>query len=265
MALVRRTAVIGIRASSEVFAAPGQREPFACGSTPTRPEPAQDWPYGGSPSAAATPRAVGVATVSTAAIGPPPPLDDAAAVASPPASDRAIVLAFGLVAAGSVVAYAISQWSKVDPYRIGNSTAAFGILFVFAAAVERLLEPVTQRLPGRRAKADYERGLAGLANRDPATSVADVAAAKAHLDQARANRTVLTWGLATAVATVVCAAGGFFLLRILAEETHWDGVATWIDALVTGLIVGSGTKPLHDVISRLQTSTEKSDDPALKH
>jgi hypothetical protein len=29
-------------------------------------------------------------------------------------------------------------------------------------------------------------------------------------------------------------------------------VAVWVDALVTGLVVGSGTKPVHDVISRMQ-------------
>jgi hypothetical protein len=34
----------------------------------------------------------------------------------------------------------------------------------------------------------------------------------------------------------------------------WDpqSIPLWVDALVTGLVVGTGTKPLHDLISKLQ-------------
>jgi hypothetical protein len=31
-------------------------------------------------------------------------------------------------------------------------------------------------------------------------------------------------------------------------------VPPWIDALVTGLVVGSGTKPLHDLIIKAQAT-----------
>ena len=36
----------------------------------------------------------------------------------------------------------------------------------------------------------------------------------------------------------------------------------WADLLVTGLVVGAGTKPLHDLVSRLEKSKEKAQDPA---
>jgi hypothetical protein len=32
----------------------------------------------------------------------------------------------------------------------------------------------------------------------------------------------------------------------------------WVDLVVTGLVVGAGTKPLHDLISNIQTSASNS-------
>jgi hypothetical protein len=71
---------------------------------------------------------------------------------------------------------------------------------------------------------------------------------------------VIAWGLATAVATVVCSATGFYLMRALEAEPTWDGVARWVDALITGLIVGSGTKAVHDLFGLMQKG--KEDAPA---
>jgi hypothetical protein len=203
------------------------------------------------------------ATVAAVAAGPAGvPGAGAAAVPSMPASGLAVLLSFGLVLVGGFAAYELGVWHEVATFRVGNEMSAFGALFVFAAAVERLLEPLSQWLPGRTAKSDYERVIAAVANRHPTAGLNDVAAAKARMDRARANRTVVVWGLATAVATVVSSAGGFYLLRMLAETPDWGGVDKWVDALVTGLVVGSGTKPLHDVISRVQKGKERAEDPA---
>ncbi len=54
-------------------------------------------------------------------------------------------------------------------------------------------------------------------------------------------------------------AGGLYLLHSIAGES-WNGIPVWVDAIVTGIVVGSGTKPLHDVISRVQKNKEKSED-----
>lgn len=249
VALVRRAAVVGPQTSDElIHTAVGRVHVPPSGTL--HMHHANDW---------ADEAAVGVATVG----GPPssaPSADDAAAEPSPPASAVAILLALGLIAVGTTMAYLINLAGTVEPFRVGNQTTIFGILLVFAAAVERLLEPFTQRLPGRRAQAAYERAIVKVANGDRTTTLADVAAAKARVDRDRANRVVVVWGLATAVATVVCTGVGFFLLRALESDAHWDGVAQWIDGLVTGLIVGSGTKPLHDIVTRLQNSKEKAED-----
>jgi hypothetical protein len=199
-----------------------------------------------------------------AGIGPagPTPGGDAAAVRSMPASTMAVLSGFGMAALGLLGAYAFKATGHAAPaFQIGNQMSTFGALLVFAGAVERVLEPVSHWLPGRRTKADFEQAVAAMANRHPAVSLAQVAAAKARMDRARANRTVIVWGLATGFATVLSAWGGFYLLHMLSANPNWDMVPGWVDALITGLVVGSGTKPLHDVINRVQQTKEKAEDP----
>jgi hypothetical protein len=254
VALVRRGAVVGPQGTGHtVAAAVGHAQ------VPRKPgAPPMLGPHtvGGDGGQAA------VAAVAGPVSLPGAPGGDAAAVPSMPANAVAILLSFGLVGAGGVAAWQLGGWHPVSVFRVGNQMSAFGVLFVFAAAVERLLEPLSQWLPGRRTKDEYERMVAAVANRHPTMTLADVAGAKARWERARANRTVLVWGLATAVSTVASAAGGFYLLRMLSANADWQGVATWVDALVTGLVVGSGTKPLHDLISRVQKGKEQAEDPA---
>ena len=63
------------------------------------------------------------------------------------------------------------------------------------------------------------------------------------------------------LATLLAASSGFYLLRMLAADPGWNGVAVWADALVTGLVVGSGTKPLHDLINRMQHNANVTQTP----
>jgi hypothetical protein len=141
-----------------------------------------------------------------------------------PASIPAIIGAFAFVGVGLGVDYLLwrnnATTSVIHPE---DTTTVFAVTVVLAAGVERLIEPFT-RWVGR---------------------------SKDHV----ANRTVLIWGLATAVATLASAVSGFYLLHSVAGA-NWDGIPIWADALITGLIVGSGTKPVHDLITRAQgTST----------
>ncbi|MDG4805248.1 hypothetical protein O7634_00560 [Micromonospora sp. WMMD1120] len=69
--------------------------------------------------------------------------------------------------------------------------------------------------------------------------------------RARANRTIVAWGLAIGLATAASSAGVFCVLHAVAGG-DWNGVAVWVDAIVTGVMVGSGTKPLRDLINRAQ-------------
>jgi hypothetical protein len=180
---------------------------------------------------------------------------EAAVVASKGASPGSIVTAFALVVAGTAVAYGlIHSGLREKPFEVADQAAVYAALAVFAGAVERILEPFSSYLPGTRAREEYARVVAALANQEPGTTVRSVAQAKSRLVRAQANRTVLLWGLATGVAAVVSAAGGFYLLHLIAADNFATQIPTWVDALVTGLVVGTGTKPLHDLITRAQSS-----------
>jgi hypothetical protein len=197
---------------------------------------------------------------------PPPALiqAQAAAAGSGGANGLAVLGSFALAGLGAIGAFCVQRWgSNPVPLRLGNQTSVFALMFVFAAAVERLLEPFTQWLPGRKPKERLEQTVAAMANGNPAASIFDVAMAKAQVETAKGNRAILSWGLATGMATLVSSAGGFYVVRSLAESPDWSVIPKWMDALVTGLIVGSGTKPLHDWVARMQrTKDNAGDSPA---
>ncbi len=225
MALVRRASVMG--PSSGVYVGQAAVAPAV---------PAQPGPPGAPPPVAA-------------------PTPDAAAVPSKPASPVYVVLSFAIVALSTLVAWALWKTNHSgSPFKIGNQTSAYAGATAFAAAVERILEPFSQLVPGgRKAKAQYEQLVAALANKDPRVSLDAIAQAKAKMDHSTANRGVVLWGLATGLATIVSTVGGFYLLHMIAAPDWVDtNIPLWVDALVTGLVVGTGTKPLHDLITKLQ-------------
>ncbi len=227
MALVRRASVMG--PSSGVYVGQAAVPPVV---------PAQPGPPG-TPQPAVVPVA-----------------DAAAAAVSKPANIFFVLLSFVFVALGTLVAYILWKTNHTaTPFKIGNQTSAYAGATAFAAAVERILEPFSQLVPGgRKAKAEYEHLVAALTNKDPRVSLDSIAAARARMDHSTANRGVILWGLATGISTVVAAAGGFYLLHMIAAPDWTGGLPLWVDALVTGLVVGTGTKPLHDLISKLQNA-----------
>ncbi len=235
MALVRRTVTVG-RAS-----VPGAIQPTAI--------PHQS---GGSATGIAP---VPGAQVSGGPLGAPVPVQPgyevAAAVPSRPAMAWAMLSGLGLAGLGALGAWNINQLMAPSVFEVGNQMSTFAALFVFSAAVERVLEPFTRWMPGRTEQERYEKAVADMENGVPGATNA-AAHYKAAVDSARASRGVLMWGLATGVATVLSAGGGFYLLRLISANPGWNGVPVWVDALITGLVVGSGTKPVHDVVNRFQ-------------
>lgn len=181
----------------------------------------------------------------------------AAAVPSPPVGFGSVAVAYLFIAVSTIVAYLL--WSRrggTPAIHSADVGTMFGGLLAFAAAVERIIEPLSRLVPGRSATAHLESARAQAANRGAGIRQKDleaVALAEAEAARARANRAMLLWGLATAIATVFSTLCGFYLLHGIAGAA-WDGIPVWADALVTGLCVGSGSKPLHDVITRVQSS-----------
>jgi hypothetical protein len=186
--------------------------------------------------------------------------ENAAAVASMPAKSWAVVSGIGIAGIGAFAAWNINQLGAPPVFRIGDTMSTFGALFVLSAATERVLEPFSRWMPGRTEVERYERAVADLENGVPGAMNA-AAHYKAATDSARASKGILMWGIATFAATIFSASAGFYLLRMLSDNPSWNGVAPWMDALITGLVVGSGTKPVHDVIQRFQNSATSPQTP----
>lgn len=212
------------------------------GVTPRLAPPAQP---GGTHDEAAAP------TVPTS------PADaDSAAAPTQPAHLWAMLVGLGLAAVGLGSAYLITVYGSATPFQVSSEMSIFAGLVVVTAAVERFMEPFTRWMPGKTAQHRYDWAVAAMEN--GVGSTVEAARAKADRDQARADKAMITWGLATGFSTVLAAAGGFYLLRMLSADTDWSGVPAYVDALVTGLVIGSGTKPVHDLITRAQAPKEES-------
>jgi hypothetical protein len=221
-----------------------------------------------------------------------------------------ILVAFGILAVGTIVSYVVWRSVKPTDFMPSSNYAVFAGLFVMALALERVLEPFSGLfIPSVKAKKDQSTAMAAHAKRaqvvaaasqlhaavaDPAavaqrTEEALQAAAAAQKNAAvaqkehhhsQASRAVLMWATAAVLAMLACASLGIFLLRsietpgavrastapasVRSSSTSPSAPSPAkdpnrvLDLLVTGLVVGAGTKPLHDLISQIQTTSGKS-------
>lgn len=107
---------------------------------------------------------------------------------------------------------------------------------------------------------------------------------QAKLDRQRTERSFLLWAAATVLAILGCAGTGAFMLRAVADVPRCDPKSAstvtttdpslktpqgctandpnrFFDLVLTGLVVGAGTKPLHELISGVQAKKEAVKDP----
>ncbi len=143
----------------------------------------------------------------------------------------------------------------------------FATFFVAAAALERLLQPLAGWLPSATdagVNAATAKAAAGptvaLAAADPHDSTSEATAKQALTEAAKAAdkssytgfwKSVLLWALATTIAMAASAGMKLYFLRTV-------GIASgprWSEVLATGLIIGSGTKPLHDLVTYIQAAS----------
>ncbi len=150
----------------------------------------------------------------------------------------------GLLLAAVVISILLNAlgWTTKPFQPADTATANFALFtgfYIAAQVIERLLEVVAPLLP--------PWPLPG----------ADEAARTAH---AKADRATLLLGVATVAGVIAsCAFGLYFLAAVgIGVETTTAGpvstVPHSIDAIVTGLTIGAGTKPLHDLITKVQNS-----------
>lgn len=154
----------------------------------------------------------------------------------PDPSAGARVLLFFCIVVAVVVAVAMHKlgWvgKQFKPPSADPSFALFAGFYVAAQIIERLMELVLPDLP---------------VGRGTGTDKAAQAA------QAKADRAKLALGVATVAGVVVANAFGLFFLKTIGIQAR-----PLIDSICTGLIIASGTKPLHDFITLLQNRDSPS-------
>jgi len=161
----------------------------------------------------------------------------------------------------------------------------FAVFYVIAQVIERLQEPLTPWLgtapvisidgggaavprdtgggaggstegPRRenqlRARAALEIAVANAHN-NPGDDPEDVANKKRTLDQIRENLKVLLFGTS---AMLGMAMAGYLKAGFL-SAVGVANTATWFNIVVTGFVVGGGTKGLHDLISNIEQSKDQ--------
>lgn len=149
--------------------------------------------------------------------------------------------------------------STTSPTPVAGLTI-FATFFVVAAAIERLLEPISGLMPSSTDTNAVAKAAVASAGTTAATATstaaAKVALNAAALAVAKANtntyvKSISLWGIATIIAMLASAGMKLYFL-------HAVGIASgprWTEILATGLIVGSGTKPLHDLVTYIQAAS----------
>jgi hypothetical protein len=175
------------------------------------------------------------------------------------------IVAAVLIVVGLLLGWGLYEFVSTKPSQLAVGVSVFAVLYVLAQAIERFIEPFSPLLGGvlsggvskgtlvkkRDTKlADAKNGV-GVA---PKKACAD---AQAELDLFRANASTLAFGIAAFLALIGSGYFGFLILNLIGLS----GVAAWVDLLVTGLAVGGGTKPLHDLITNLKESKNNKQDP----
>lgn len=197
---------------------------------------------------------------------------------APPATTSVnwLLACYAAVAAGALISVLLWHVRHPSAFAPGAGISLFAPLYILAQAIERLLDPltsfVTSAAPaGGGTKADGS----GIGSNDPvqkADAILNVNKAivggnaqlaadwQAVVDQIRKNTTLLAWTAASVLALLACGVFGLYMMRM----AGFKSVPEWADVLITGLAVGSGTKPLHDLIANLQSSAQNKQDPAEK-
>ena len=142
-----------------------------------------------------------------------------------------------------------------DVYQVSSDVSLFAGFFVLALAVERFLSLFNRWfVPGAAANRDA---------RDQADADGDVVALaerQGKVDRDRQVGSIIHWGVAAALSFLMAAQLNILLLTSIGGAGSARPNAA-LDLLVTGLVIGAGTKPLHDLVARIEKSKEVAQDP----
>ncbi len=163
------------------------------------------------------------------------------------------------VAAAAVIMWlAYHSWIKPIPIHFTTGYVPYAGVVFMTAGLERFLEPISQVLlpsgPAKQAAAS-SKSQARAMGADPtkdadavAVKAKEAADAQAQADRRREQRTIIFWAIASVCGLGISGGFGFFLLQSVSTTP----VNSFLDLAITGLTIGAGTKPLHDLITSMQ-------------
>jgi len=195
-----------------------------------------------------------------------------------------VIAAVAIVVGGFGGTLIHDHWARTVSFVPPQGIGIFALFYIIAQVIERVQEPFVPYLgwaknPGEKEtegkNAEFKNQLRAKAERDKAvvaelslpengsgqsTLEKDVANSERCVDQIRANLTILIFGTSALLAMIICGYLKADLLRTVGES----GIPAWVGIAITGLVVGAGTKPLHDLISNISASrTEKQKLPGV--
>jgi hypothetical protein len=77
------------------------------------------------------------------------------------------------------------------------------------------------------------------------------------VEMCRRLTAIVTWGVATGLAFLLCAQLNVTLMQAV-RASNSGTPPFWAYLLVTGLVVGAGTKPLHDLVCNIERGKQGS-------
>ncbi len=171
-----------------------------------------------------------------------------------------VVAGYVLVGGGAWFAKWVNEVGDPAAPQVPEGLTVLVLVLLLAQVIERLLEPAVRWIVP--SAPEQERNQAAVdAMNAPTNAATRQAAAEAQraLDTQRSNVAVAVWAVATVLGMLLVAVTGAYMLRALGVE----GVADkpWLDVWVTGLAIGAGTKPIHDLISRIDDAKKAVKDP----
>ncbi|MDX6287675.1 MAG: hypothetical protein QOG53_3160 [Frankiales bacterium] len=193
-------------------------------------------------------------------------------------SRRSLAAALGVLAGGLLVSWVI--YRAIDPIDVipTSNYSTFVVLALIALVLERFLEPLAGAvLPSIEAnKARRAAALTAATNAPTVDSLRTAEEAQREAARGRASRGVLMWAIASALGMLLAAILGIFLIRSVeaplqarpGQPAVPSQVATnhdlgakdpnrLLDLLLTGLVIGAGTKPIHGLVGRISVSSRR--------
>ena len=200
------------------------------------------------------------------------------AAATPPASVSVswVIGSYVVIAAGAGLGILLWWLRNPASFTPASGISVFAPLYILAQAIERVIEPFTSLIPakapddggkdkcgdpiekGRSVRRDVAAHNVNLALLDGNAQAASNW--QATVDQIRQNTAVVAWTAASVLGMILCGLFGLYMLRLVG----FTDVPKQVDLVISGIAVGSGTKPLHDLISNLQEAKNEKQDPSEK-